>query len=59
MKIEKEIEKLMLELEELNEKISNEEASYNWVEYKEIDEQIKQIEEKIESLMLKLENLNG
>ena len=59
MKIEKEIEKLMLELEELNEKISNEEASYNWVEYKEIDEQIKQIEEKIESLMLKLEKLNG
>lgn len=59
IKIEKEIEKLMLELEELNEKISNEDASYNWVEYKEIDEQIKQIEEKIESLMLKLENLNG
>ena len=59
IKIEKEIDKLMVDLDQLNSKISDESQAYNWLEYKEMDEQIKEIEEKIESLMLKLENLDG
>ena len=34
-------------------------CQYNWVEYKQMHDKIKEIEEKIEVLMLKLENLNG
>ena len=59
IKIEKEIDKLMVDLDQLNSKISDESQAYNWLEYKEMDEQIKELEEKIESLMLKLENLDG
>ena len=59
VKIEKEIDKLMMVLEELNNQISNDEVSYNWIEYKNLEDQIKETEEKIEELMLKLENLNG
>ena len=58
-KIEKEIDKLMIELEAENEKLSDSEKQYNWVEYKQMHDKIKEIEEKIEVLMLKLENLNG
>ena len=35
-----------------------ENSSYNWVEYKELHDQIQEIEEKIEELMINLENLN-
>ena len=59
VKIEKEIEKLMIQLEEENEKLADETKSYNWVEYKEMNDKIKELEEKIEVLMLKLENLDS
>lgn len=58
-KIEKEIDKLMIELEAENEKLSDSEKEYNWVEYKQMHDKIKEIEEKIEVLMLKLENLDA
>ena len=58
-KIEKEIDKLMIELEEENEKLSDSEKEYNWLEYKQMHDKIKEIEEKIEVLMLKLENLDA
>ena len=58
-KIEKEIDKLMVELEAENEKLSDSEKEYNWVEYKQMHDKIKEIEEKIEVLMLKLENLDA
>ena len=58
-KIEKEIDKLMIELEAENEKLSDSEKQYNWVEYKQMHDKIKEIEEKIEVLMLKLENLDA
>lgn len=54
-KIEAQIETLMLEVEELNEKMADENASYNWVEYKEMEEKIVELESKIEQLILKLE----
>ena len=57
-KIEKEIDKLMATLETLNNQLNDENASYNWVEYKELHDQIQEIEEKIEELMINLENLN-
>ena len=58
-KIEKEIDKLMIEFEAENEKLSDSEKQYNWVEYKQMHDKIKEIEEKIEVLMLKLENLDA
>ena len=58
-KMEKEIDKLMIELEAENEKLSDSEKQYNWVEYKQMHDKIKEIEEKIEVLMLKLENLDA
>ena len=58
-KIEKEIDKLMIELEAENENLSDSEKEYNWVEYKQMHDKIKEIEEKIEVLMLKLENLDA
>lgn len=58
-KIEKEIDKLMIELEAENEKLSDSEKQYNWVEYKQMHDKTKEIEEKIEVLMLKLENLDA
>lgn len=58
-KLEKEIDKLMIELEAENEKLSDSEKQYNWVEYKQMHDKIKEIEEKIEVLMLKLENLDA
>ena len=58
-KIEKEIDKLMIELEAENEILSDSEKEYNWVEYKQMHDKIKEIEEKIEVLMLKLENLDA
>ena len=57
-KIEKEIDKLMLELEEVNEKLNDTEAQYNWLEYKELHDRVKELEEKIEELMINLENLS-
>ena len=57
-KIEKEIDKLLATLETLNNQLNDENASYNWVEYKELHDQIQEIEEKIEELMINLENLN-
>lgn len=59
VKIEKEIESLMAELDDLNEKISDENATYNWVEYKEMQDKMELLEQKIEELMAKLENLNA
>lgn len=58
-KLEKEIDELMEQLELLNDKINDPEASYNWVEYKEMNDSIKEIEEKIDDLMLKLEKLDA
>ena len=58
-KIEKEINKLMEILESLNEKLNDPEVSYNWVEYKELHDKIKETEEKIEILMINLENLDA
>jgi sugar-specific transcriptional regulator TrmB len=58
-KIEKEIEKHMNELEVLNEKISDENAQLNWVEYRTLAHESKLIEEKIEELMLKLDALDS
>ena len=49
----------MEQLELLNDKINDPEASYNWVEYKEMNDSIKEIEEKIDDLMLKLEKLDA
>ena len=49
----------MIELEAENEKLSDSEKQYNWVEYKQMHDKIKEIEEKIEVLMLKLENLDA
>ena len=57
-KIEKEIDKLMLELEEVNEKLNDTEAQYNWLEYKELHDRVKELEEKIEELKINLENLS-
>ena len=57
-KIEKEIEALMNQLDELNAKISDENAAYNWLEYKEMQDSIEVLEEKIELLMSKLEQLD-
>ncbi len=56
-KLEKEINKKMDELEALNEKI-NEDTDYNWIEYRTMQHQIKELEENIEELMLKLDNMN-
>jgi ABC-type multidrug transport system ATPase subunit len=58
-KIEKEIDKLMIELEVESENLSDSEKQYNWLEYKQMHDKIKEIEEKIEVLMLKLENLDA
>ena len=58
-KIEKEIDKLMVELDLENDKLSDSEKEYNWLEYKQMHDKIKEIEEKIEVLMLKLENLDA
>lgn len=55
-KLEKQIDQLMMELDVLNNQLNDEEATYNWVEYKELHDQIKEKEEKIEELMSKLEN---
>ena len=46
-------------LESLNEKLNDPEVSYNWVEYKELHDKIKETEEKIEILMINLENLDA
>lgn len=59
VKLEKELDVLMLKLEECNIKINDETKQYNWVEYRQMNEEIKQLEEKIEMLMVKLENLNA
>ena len=48
----------MSTLEALNNQLNDENSSYNWVEYKELHDQIQEIEEKIEELMINLENLN-
>ena len=39
--------------------IKDSEKEYNWLEYKQMHDKIKEIEEKIEVLMLKLENLDA
>ena len=49
----------MNELELLNEKISDENAQLNWVEYRTLAHESKLIEEKIEELMLKLDALDS
>ena len=49
----------MSELDVLNDKISDENVVLDWVEYRTLAHQSKEIEEKIEELMLKLESLEG
>ena len=58
-KLEKEIELLMNELDLVNEKLNDQEKTYNWIEYKELHDKVAELEEKIEEKMLKLENLSG
>ena len=58
-KIEKEIEELMIQLDNENQKISDFEVQYNWLEYKEMQEKIEELEDQIELLMNKLEKLDA
>lgn len=57
-KIEKEIDKYMEELEQLNDKLNDSEAQYNWIEYKQLTDKIDECEEKIEQLMINLEKID-
>lgn len=56
-KLEKQIEQYLAELDQLDDQLNDEEATYHWLQYKELHDQIKEKEEKVEELMLKLENL--
>lgn len=56
--LEKEIENLMIKLEELNEQLLDENIASDWVNYRTLAHEAKVIEEKIEELMLKLEDFN-
>lgn len=58
-KLEREIEKLMEQLDTLNMEIFDPEASYDWLEYQDLSNRIQEVEEKIEVLMAKLENLDA
>ena len=57
-KLEKEIENLMNKLEELNENLLDEEIASDWVKYRTLAHEAKEVEEKIEELMLKLDSFN-
>ncbi|MCI5745431.1 MAG: ATP-binding cassette domain-containing protein [Erysipelotrichaceae bacterium] len=57
-KLEALIEKKMSELDDLNEKLLDENQQYNWIEYKQIHDEIKEKEEEIDDLMRKLEKLD-
>lgn len=55
-KIEKQIDELMEQLEILNAKIVDENSSYDWITYKDLEKQIADLEAQIEHLMLLLES---
>lgn len=57
-KIEKQIDSLMNELEELNNQMNDNESNYDWVEYRTLAHKIKEKEEEIEQLMLKIDSLS-
>ncbi len=57
-KIEKQIDALMNELEELNNQMNDNENNYDWVEYRTLAHKIKEKEEEIEQLMLKIDSLS-
>lgn len=57
-KIEKQIDALMNELEELNNQMNDNESNYDWVEYRTLAHKIKEKEEEIEQLMLKIDSLS-
>lgn len=57
-KIEKQIDALMNELEELNNQMNDNENNYDWVEYRTLAHKIKEKEEDIEQLMLKIDSLS-
>ena len=53
--LEKQLDTLMEQLEALNAKMNDENAAYNWLEYKEMEDNIKKLEEEIETILLQLE----
>lgn len=57
-KIEKQIDALMNDLEELNNQMNDNENNYDWVEYRTLAHKIKEKEEEIEQLMLKIDSLS-
>lgn len=57
-KIEKQIDALINELEELNNQMNDNENNYDWVEYRTLAHKIKEKEEEIEQLMLKIDSLS-
>jgi len=58
-KLEKQLEALLVKLDEIQEQINDPEKEYNWIEYKELDDKQKEIEEQIEAISAKIDNLNG
>ena len=54
-KLERELDNLMLELEEETDKLNDTTVEYNWVDYKEMNDKIAKLEEEIENLMNLLE----
>ena len=47
---EKKIEEILLQIDKLNEKLYDENETYSWVEYKEIENQINELEKQLEQL---------
>ncbi len=58
-KLEKEIDELMAQLDKANAKISDPEKEYNWIEYKQMQDEIEKLEEQIEILMNNLEKMDA
>lgn len=55
--IESLLDNKMIELENLNDKINDQEVEYNWIEYKKMQDDIENLELEIEDLMNKLDLL--
>lgn len=56
-KIEKQIIQKEDLLNKLNKKLNNEQANYDWLEYKELQDEIEKIELELHDLLIKLENI--
>lgn len=58
-KIEKEMLKKEDELQQLQEQINDEDAVYDWLQYRELQEKIEKVELELHDLLVKLEKASS